>query len=116
MGFVPVRLGPSVPALVSEGLFVGPDIKSMEWVELALFTLPVLAFLPRQAEKWNYTYNKVRNLGLGDVDGLELVKLCPGAAQPKSSRLLHQAQLGIEVSLLLAITERVPIKLGMMSR
>jgi len=42
------------------------------------------------------------------VDGLQLVKLCLCASQTQSGWLLHQTQLGVDVSQLVRVAQRMP--------
>ena len=48
------------------------------------------------------------DLRLVNVDGLELVEPRPGATQSEFLRAFHQAQLGINVGLLLLSAECMP--------
>ena len=58
----------------------------------------------------------VHDLGHGGVGRLEIVKDGPAAAQMELGGLPHQAELGVQIRLLLAVGEGVPVSVSTMTR
>jgi hypothetical protein len=52
----------------------------------------------------------VRSVCLELVDGLQLIEPRPGPGKAQVSGLLHEAQFGVDVFLLLIVAQRVPAR------